>query len=246
MLFSCCMAALRLCESPVAGSVRFLIDNLNPRKPYFHRFINAVAMKDPRVDAYFDKAQPFARPLLDHLRGLIHQAIPEVEETIKWGFAAFDYQGPCCHLAHFKAHIAFGFWKAALMDDPEGYIRERAAQGGEGMGHFGKIRSLEDLPPDEAILNLLRQAKAINDQGLKLPAKPKPPIAAPETPPDLLHALQADPAALATFEGFSPSQKKEYILWITEAKTEKTRLQRLQTAVEWLREGKVRNWKYIR
>ncbi len=203
-----------------------------------------MAKKDERIDAYIEKAAPFARPVLKHLRKLIHRANPEVEETIKWGMPSFDYKGPYCGMASFKQHAIMGFWKYKLLHDPNHYLGEPSAQGGDAMGNLGRITSLKDLPPDEAILDFLIQAKRLNDEGIKLPAKkakPKPPG---EVPDDLLAALKRNKNALEYFDAFSPSAKKDYIEWINEAKTDTTRQKRLDTAVEWISEGKRRNWKY--
>jgi uncharacterized protein YdeI (YjbR/CyaY-like superfamily) len=199
---------------------------------------------DPRIDAYIDKSAEFAQPILTHLRELVHQACPDVEETMKWSMPHFDYKGVMCSMASFKQHCSFSFWKAFLLKDPKRYIKERAAQGGEGMGHLGRITSLEDLPPDKALIDLIKQAKKINDEGLKLPPKEKKATKEVATPDYFLKELKKNISASAVFENFSPSQKKEYVQWITEAKSEDTRNKRMATAIEWIAEGKKRNWKY--
>src|SRR5262245_31353620 len=132
-----------------------------------------MGKKDIRIDQYIDKAQPFARPVMLQLRKLIHQACPEVQETIKWGMPSFDYKGPYCNMASFKQHCVFGFWKGKLINDPDGYLGERAIDGGEAMGHLGRMTSLNDLPPDKVMLDFLLQAKKLNDEGVKVPAAPK-------------------------------------------------------------------------
>lgn len=199
---------------------------------------------DPRIDAYIDKAAPFARPILDHIRSLVHQACPEVEEKIKWSFPHFDYKGEMmCSMAAFKAHCAFGFWKAELIRSSQGKLQlaDRTA-----MGNLGKITSLKDLPSDRAMLKMIKEACALNDKGIKI-KKPetasKKEVAAPEY---LLKALSKNKAAQKTFDAASYSFRKEYIEWITGAKTENTRNTRLKTALEWMAEGKGRNWKYER
>ena len=202
--------------------------------------------KDKRVDAYIAKAKPFAQPILKHLRKLVHQACPEVEETIKWSFASFDYKGPFVSMAAFKEHAVFGFWKSSLLKDPKGYLGERANQGGEAMGNLGRLESVKDLPPDKVIIDFIKQAKKLNDEGVKLPPRKKKPAAELDIPAYFMQALKKNKRALATFEAFSPSNKREYVLWVTEAKTDATRDSRLATAVEWMSEGKIRNWKYVR
>jgi uncharacterized protein YdeI (YjbR/CyaY-like superfamily) len=205
-----------------------------------------MAKKDKRIDEYIEKAQPFAKPILKHLRKLVHEANPEVEETIKWGFASFDYKGPYCTMASFKEHVVFGFWKSVLLKDPKGYLGLRSNQGGEAMGNLGRITSLKDLPPNKVLIDFIKQAKKLNDEGIKLPAKPKKAAAELEVPDYFMTALKKNKKAYTTFNEFSNSNKKEYVIWITEAKTEKTRMERLATAVEWMSEGKIRNWKYVR
>lgn len=201
---------------------------------------------DPRVDEYIEKAQPFAQPILEHLRALVHKANPDVQETIKWGFASFDYKGPYISMASFKQHAVFGFWKSSLLQDPLGYLGENSNNGGEAMGNLGKITSLEDLPPDAVIIDFIRQAKKLNDDGIKVPAKPKAEPTAIAAPDYFLEALKTNPKAFEIFENWPPGKRKEYIVWITEAKTEKTRNERMKTAVEWIGEGKIRNWKYVK
>jgi uncharacterized protein YdeI (YjbR/CyaY-like superfamily) len=203
-----------------------------------------MGKKDIRIDQYIDKAQEFAKPVLAHLRELVHKACPDVEESIKWGMPSFDYKGPYCHMASFKQHCVFGFWKSKLIDDPHAYLGERANQGGEAMGHLGRITSLKDLPPDKVMLDFMRQAKKLNDEGVKVPKAPKEKKEELVMPDSLLAALKKNKAAMAHYDKFSPSQKREYIEWLNEAKIEATRSKRLDTMMEWVSEGKTRNWKY--
>lgn len=204
-----------------------------------------MGKKDKRVDAYIQKAEPFAKPILSHLRELAHQGCPELEETIKWGMPSFEYKGPFFGIASFKKHCAFGFWKASLLKDPKNYLRLRANQGGEAMGNFGRVEELKDLPPDKVLLDFFNQAKKLNDAGVKVPrvTKAKPTL---KTPAYFLDAIKANKKAFTTFENFSPSNKRDYVEWVTEAKTEATREKRIAQAIEWMAEGKPRNWKYMK
>jgi uncharacterized protein YdeI (YjbR/CyaY-like superfamily) len=192
---------------------------------------------DPRVDAYIAKSAEFAQPILAHLRAVVHAACPEVEETMKWSFPHFMYKGMMCSMASFKAHCAFGFWKAELL------MADDAKR--EAMGHFGRIESVKDLPSKKVLAAYIKQAMKLNDEGVAAPARAKP--AAPRElliPDELTAALKKVPAARKHFEAFSPSKQRDYAEWITEAKTEATRTRRLEQAVEWIGEGKSRNWKY--
>jgi uncharacterized protein YdeI (YjbR/CyaY-like superfamily) len=200
--------------------------------------------KDPRIDLYISKSADFARPILIHLRELIHLACPDVQETIKWSFASFDYKGPMCSMAAFKHHCAFGFWKASLMKDK---TLVSNAESESAMGHYGKITSLKDLPSDKKILLHIKGAMMLNEKGIKLPQK-KPSKEKKEVvvPDYFLKQLKKNEKAFTTFEDFSPSHKREYVEWITEAKTEETKIRRMQTAIEWLSQGKPRNWKYMK
>ena len=193
---------------------------------------------DKRIDAYIEKSRDFARPILEHLRKLIHKACPDVEETIKWGSPHFDYKGSLAGMASFKEHCAFGFWKHSLL---EGTELQRNA-----MGSFGRITSLKDLPKDEDIIALIHQAMELNEKGIKVPKKPAATKADILVPDALAAALAKNKKANTAFDKFSPSHRREYIEWITEAKTEPTRDKRVATAIEWLSEGKSRNWKYER
>lgn len=204
-----------------------------------------MTKKDKRIDAYISTAAPFAKPILKHLRKLIHQGCPEVQETIKWGMPFFDYKGPFFNFASFKEHCALGFWKASLMEDKHGYLQPIANKGGESMGNFGRVSSLNDLPSDKVILDYIRQAKRLNDEGVKNPARKTSKRKPLEAPDYMLTAMRKNKKAWATFEKFSPSNKRDYVEWITEAKTEATRDKRLTQAIEWMAEGKPRNWKYM-
>ena len=202
--------------------------------------------KDKRIDVYISKAQPFAKPILAKLRKLVHDACPEVTETIKWGMPAFEYMGPMFSIAAFKQHCVAGFWKRSLINDPKGYLGARAAQGGQAMGNLGRITSTKDLPPDKAILDFIRQAAQLNEKGLRI-KKVKPAVQKPLKIPSALAAgLARNAIAKTAFGNFTASQKREYAEWIAEAKTEETIQRRLKTAMEWISEGKTRNWKYIK
>jgi uncharacterized protein YdeI (YjbR/CyaY-like superfamily) len=203
-----------------------------------------MAKKDPRIDAYIAKSVPFAKPVLNHLRALVHKACPVAEETMKWSFPHFDYKAEMmCSMAAFKQHCAFGFWKASLMSDPALLDNAKSEI---AMGHFGKITSLKDLPADKIILAYIKEAMKLNDEGIKV-VKERPAIRKKlEIPAYFTNAVKKNKKAFNTFENFSYSQKKEYIDWVTEAKTEDTRNKRLTQAVEWMAEGKVRNWKYVK
>jgi uncharacterized protein YdeI (YjbR/CyaY-like superfamily) len=201
-----------------------------------------MGKRDPRVDSYIEKAADFAKPILVHIRNLVHEVCPEVEETMKWSFPCFDYKGTFCSMASFKQHCSFGFWKATLMKDAE-LLKENQ---GEGMGHLGRITSMKDLPSDKQLKAYIKEAKKLNDDGVKLPPKKKTTSTDIVVPAFFTKELKKNPAAHTAFQNFSPSHRKEYVQWVTEAKTEETRNKRMATTLEWLTEGKSRNWKYER
>jgi len=199
-----------------------------------------MASKDPRIDAYIEKAQPFARPILNRIRKAVHAACPGATETMKWSIPAFDYKGPLAGMAAFKAHCALSFWKASLMKTVP---QDKA---GQAMGDFGRFESIDDVPAEAALIKMVKEAAALNESGAKVARKkaaPKPP---PEAPAYVLGALKKNKKAFAVWQAFAPSHQREYIQWITEAKSDETRARRLETAVEWIAEGKARNWKYER
>lgn len=194
--------------------------------------------RDPRIDAYIERAAPFAQPILRALRDAVHAACPQVEESIRWSMPSFSHAGAIlCQMAAFKQHASFGYWKHALVMG-EGVERD-------GMGSYGKMASLKDLPPQKRLLADLRKAMKLNEDGIKAPVVRKATAAAvADIPADLAAALKQDKAAKATFDAFPPGCRREYIQWITEAKREETRAKRLAQTIEWLAEGKRRNWKY--
>jgi len=197
-----------------------------------------MGSRDQRVDAYVERAAPFARPILAHLREAIHAGCPDVVETVKWGMPSFEYKGLLCGLAAFKAHCTFGFWKHDLV------IGEYDAKAREAMGSFGRITSLADLPPKALLRRYIRTAMRLNEEGVKATrakAGPRKPV---RMHPGMKRALAGSRKAAATFEAFTPSHRREYLEWIAEAKTEATRAKRIATTLEWLAEGKTHSWKY--
>ena len=191
---------------------------------------------DPRIDAYIAQSPEFAQPILAQLRAQIHAACPEVVETMKWSRPHFEYKGLLCGMSAFKAHCTLGFWKGAMMFPG---MSEEDAMG------LGRISSLKDLPPKKELAGYVKKAMQLNEEGVANPARVRPAAPRPLTVPDYFAAaLNADKAAAAHFEAGSTSFKREYVEWLEEAKTEETRLRRMAQAIEWIAEGKARNWKY--
>jgi uncharacterized protein YdeI (YjbR/CyaY-like superfamily) len=192
---------------------------------------------DPRIDAYIDRQAAFAQPILRHLREMLHEACPDCEETLKWSSPSFMYKGKIlAGFAAFKAHATFGYWSGSQ-------VLEADPKQASAMGQFGRLTSLDDLPPRAALIDLTRKAMKLVEEGVK-PVRDKhkkPPFSVPQ---DLRAAIDAVPAAKATFDAFPPSCQREYAEWVTEAKRDETRARRLAQTVEWLAEGKRRNWKY--
>jgi uncharacterized protein YdeI (YjbR/CyaY-like superfamily) len=202
-----------------------------------------MGKRDPRVDVYIAKSADFAKPILRHIRSVVHAACPEVEETLKWSFPHFVHKGMLCHMAAFKGHCSFGFWKRALIFKGKGPDES----GNKAMGRFGRITAIADLPRKKALTGYIKEAARLNEAGVKLPPKTKPKERKPlVVPAGLKSALKKNKQAMTAFENFSYTHRKEYVEWITEAKTEDTRLKRLETAIQWMAEGKSRNWKYLK
>lgn len=201
-----------------------------------------MGTRDKRIDSYINTSAPFARPILRHLRQIVHNACPNVEETVKWGMPHFDYNGMMCGMAAFKQHASFGFWKAGLMTDRHKVFSKVSES---AMGQLGQLRTLADLPADKILIEYVKEAARLNEEGIKLP-KTKKAKKDPEPPDYFLKALAKNKNALRTYEAFTPSNRREYIEWVTEAKTEETRNRRLETAIAWMGEGKIRNWKYVK
>lgn len=199
-----------------------------------------MGKRDPRVDAYIARSSDFAKPILNHIRSVVHEACPDVQETVKWGAPFFDYHGVMCNMAAFKAHCAFGFWKGSL-------VLGNDVKDADAAGQFGGIENVSDLPPKKVLMGYIRQAMKLNEDGVK-PMRTKTGTKKPELDvPDYLRAaLKKDRKAQTAFDAFSPSHRREYIEWITDAKTEATRNKRMETALEWIAEGRSRNWKYQR
>jgi uncharacterized protein YdeI (YjbR/CyaY-like superfamily) len=200
---------------------------------------------NPLVDVYIAKAKPFAQPILTHIRGLVHKACPSVAEAIKWSRPFFEYKGVIlCNMSAFKEHCTFGFWGVEISK----VLRDAKVLQPEAMGSLGRITRIEELPANKQMLDFIRQAAAFVDSGeYTSPIAARPRVAkaqAPEAPPEFSKALKANKKAAAVFAAFSPSCKKEYVEWIVDAKRAETRDKRIASAVEWISEGKQRNWKY--
>jgi uncharacterized protein YdeI (YjbR/CyaY-like superfamily) len=194
---------------------------------------------DKRIDAYIAKAPDFAKPILTRVRALVHEGAPHCEETLKWGHPSFVQDGLLCGMAAFKEHCAVNFWKSALI-----LGSDRQTNGPAGV--LRRIRSMKDLPPKRKFVGYVRRAVELNATGTKVPrppARPRQPITIPD---EFRRALARNAAARRAFEGFSPSHQREYLEWITDAKQDATRERRIAQALEWLAEGKPRNWKYMR
>ncbi len=205
-----------------------------------------MSKKDIRVDNYIKNANDFAKPILNHLRKLIHQTCTNVLETIKWGFPHFEYNGILCSFASFKSHCSFYFWKVNLINDTHKILN---LVGKTSMGCFGKLEKLSDLPKNEIIVAYIKQAMKLNENGVKPISdsnKNKKEKKELEIPKYFLDTINKNKIAFKTFENFSYSHKKEYVEWIVEAKTEITKEKRMKTAIEWIAEGKQRNWKYLK
>jgi uncharacterized protein YdeI (YjbR/CyaY-like superfamily) len=199
---------------------------------------------NPKVDAYLAKVKPFALPIMEHLRDLVHKGCPEVEETIKWSRPFFVYKGAILgNMSAFNEHCSFGFWGQEI----GAVLQEAGVLGDEGMGSLGRITSLKDLPSDRKMVGWIRQAAGFVDRGeytSPISARPKVVKSAVEASPEFSAALKKNKQAAAHFAAFSASCKREYLEWIAEAKRPETRDKRISTAVEWIAEGKQRNWKY--
>lgn len=196
-----------------------------------------MGARDPRIDAYIGKSAEFARPILTHLRALVHEACPQAEETLKWGMPTFMHHGILCGVGAFKQHCTFGFWKHKLVVGAGRYD--------DAMGQFGRITKMSDLPPKKELVAFIRKAAQLNEAGIRVErpkAKPRP---APRAPDDFAAALKKNRRAQAIYDAFTPGMQREYVDWITEAKREETRAKRIAQAVEWIHEGKQRNWKYM-
>jgi uncharacterized protein YdeI (YjbR/CyaY-like superfamily) len=194
------------------------------------------------VDAYIAKSAEFAKPILEHIRELIHKTVPEVEEKIKWGMPSFEYKGPFIGIAAFKKHTALGFWKVSILRE-KGILPKPTDN---ASGSMVRIESMKDLPKTSTLVKWFKEAKKLNDEGVKVVRKEKPSHERKgyKMPGYFAKVLAKNKAAKKTFEDFSPSHKREYLEWIVEAKTEETRTRRMTKAIEMLTEGKSRHWKY--
>ena len=194
-----------------------------------------MVTRDKRIDAYIQKAPAFAKPILTQLRAVVHAACPDVVETVKWRNPSFEYKGLLCGMAAFKQHCTFGFWKHELV------VGKR---NDEAWGGFGRITDAKALPSKSVLNGYVKKAMQLNEDGVKVERKrvSKP---MPKMHPQMQKALGANARVKEQFAGFTPGKQREYIDWIAEAKTDDTRERRLAQAVEWIAEGKPRNWKYM-
>lgn len=201
-----------------------------------------MVKRDTRIDIYIENSNEFAKPILTYLRKLVHHGCPDVIETIKWGFPNFEYKGRMCYMAAFKGHCSFGFWKAPLIKNLDS--NKKIVEG--GMGNIGKIKSMEDLPDTNLFLFYIHEAARLNDENIKLPRQKKTITKdQPMESADFLRSLEKNELAKSNYEDFTLAQKRDYIEWVCEAKTKKTKVSRISTAIKWISEGKSHNWKYM-
>ena len=200
-----------------------------------------MGTRDQRIDAYIAKQQDFAKPILTRIRDVVHAACPDVQETLKWSSPHFQYRGGMmCAMAAFKEHAIFGFWKGALIEG----VSPNRNNGGEAMGNFGRLTSVKDLPSRTVLMSLVKQAMRLNEEGISVPKLKKAPKPDATMSSALAAALDQNRRAAGQFEKFSPSRRREYIKWIDDAKRDDTRAKRIAQAIEWIADGKGRNWKY--
>jgi len=202
-----------------------------------------MGKKNPRVDAFIAKSADFARPVLKHIRAVVHVACPAVEEELKWGMPAFSYRGILCMMGAFKHHCMFGFWRHGLLAKR---VPGWPTSGTNPMNQFGRLTSIAELPDKKTLIRFVKEAAILNELGIKPPKKKRTPPQQRvlKVPPYFLKALKTNKKALAVFEKASYSFKKEYVMWVVDAKGEDTRARRLETALKWMSQGKARNWKY--
>jgi len=202
---------------------------------------------NPSVDAYIEKSKTFAQPILRHLRELVHEACPGVVETVKWSRPFFEFNGVILgNMSAFKEHCSFGFWGAEM----GAALREAKVLRSEAMGSLGRITKIEDLPPNNRLLSLMKKAARLIERGeytspmaarVRVVKAPKSEL---KMPAEFARALKANKKAAASFAALSPSCRREYVEWIADAKRKETREKRIETALEWIGEGKQRHWKY--
>jgi uncharacterized protein YdeI (YjbR/CyaY-like superfamily) len=197
---------------------------------------------NPQFDDYIAKSADFAKPVMEYLRKIIHETCPEVEEVMKWGNPHFDYKGDMmCILAAYSKHCSFSLYKAELMGDPK---LIESVKAGKKMGYMDKITSLTDLPEKAVLVAYIKEVMTLNEAGVK---KARPKSETPqviETPDYFNEELATNPLAKEIFESKSASFRKDYLIWITGAKTEATRQTRMEQSLEWIAEGKGRFWQY--
>ena len=201
-----------------------------------------MTKRSPEIDRYIENAAAFAQPILKRIRKAFHEGDPDIEEAMKWRNPTFEHDGIVGGMAAFKAHVRWGFWKAKLMSDPLNLF----AGGDDASIAFANVTSVDQLPPHDVIVDYVREAVRLNVEGVKAQRPARKKSEAVEIPAELTAALKKNKKAKATFDAFSPSNKREYAMWIAEAKQEATRKKRIETAIEWIAEGKPRNWKYMK
>ena len=200
-----------------------------------------TAQSLPEIDSYIENAPEYAVPILEEIRSIFHEADDRMEEAVKWNAPHFVLEGIVGSMAAFRNHVRLIFWHGQLMEDPENLLSPVGSK--TDMGSMD-VKTIDDLPSRGTLVQYVREAVTLNVEGVST-RRERSAAAPPELPEDLQQALEGSPEALASYDGFSPSEQREYTEWITEAKREETRTRRVATAVEWMAEGKPRNWKYM-
>lgn len=192
-----------------------------------------------KVDEYIFKMADFAKPILTHLRQIIFETCPDVEEDIKWGIPHYGYKGDhLVMMAGFKQHCSFSLYKAELMKDK---MIQESVKAGKKFGYMDKVKDLSELPNKKVLTAYIKEAMELNSSGISKPkvVKEKVEVVAPK---EFIEALEQDKIAFSVYESKSPSFRKNYIIWIADVKTDETRQKRITQSLEWIREGKDRFW----
>ncbi|MEO9802317.1 MAG: YdeI/OmpD-associated family protein [Reichenbachiella sp.] len=199
--------------------------------------VNPDASK--KIDAYLTTVSSEHRPVLELIRKTVNAVDDRIQEDWKWRAPCFSLEGLVCWFVAFKSHVGLNFFKGALIEDiHNAFVESEDEDKGNRMIHFKSI----DEVKVKVIQDYVKQAVLLNEQGIKIDFPKRKTL---ETPDYLIEALNKNKKAKDVFESFTDAQRKDYIEWLVEAKREETRNKRMTQAIEWIAEGKTRNWKYM-
>lgn len=199
----------------------------------------AKVKHNPEAPALIDQGiaemEPFAQIICKKLRKLILSADTAIIEDWKWG-PNYYLDGMVCGFWGFKKHVTLTFFQGALLKDKKKVLLENPGNVHNRHMKFTDVKEVNE----KLIMEYLFEAIDNNRKGHKILETKEKIVDVPE---DVQKAFKKA-KVLAYFEGLAFTHRKEYVMWISDAKKEETRRKRITQAIEKLNQKQSLNDKY--